>query len=306
MPGKTTAAEDLGIAGGQKGHKQFSNPITILKRRLAKIQATNVQKRKLIEQYIRNVKVIADAFDQIKEKTGIQAIDEIVTTIVKAEEQNYSLYNYVNRLNTETDKLEETNKDRNREIQAYKQEMQQRVDGREHQITALQDEIRAINDSITNSIEEKEVLHRQLQNIYENVDKMVKMFKRSRFFLSVAQRMSYDEGVTFTETNITQYLAELEEHISSLITYVAFKHDDQHAAIAAIPLDKLPRNTEKAAAKEGIEITQTQDLDTDQLEKDVGVPPSEEQPTSEAQMRRRFDAMLERGGIKSITECIKN
>ena len=135
---------------------------------------------------------------------------------------------------------------------------------------------------------------------------MVKMFQRSRFFLSVAQRMSYDEGVTFTETNITQYLAELEEHISSLITYVAFKHDDQHAAIAAIPLDKLPRNTEKAAAKEGIEITQTQDLDTDQLEKDVGVPPSEEQPTSEAQMRRRFDAMLERGGIKSITECIKN
>ena len=62
-----------------------------------------------------------------------------------------------------------------------------------------------INEQINNSIEEKELLHRQLNNIYENVDKMIKMFKKNRFFLSVAQRMNYDDGVTFTETNITQY-----------------------------------------------------------------------------------------------------
>lgn len=47
---------------------------------------------------MRNVKVIEDAFNQIKEATGITSNEEIVTTFVKAEEQNYSLYNYVNRL----------------------------------------------------------------------------------------------------------------------------------------------------------------------------------------------------------------
>jgi len=41
---------------------EFSNPITILKRRLAKIIATNHEKRHLIDRYIRNVKVIEDAF----------------------------------------------------------------------------------------------------------------------------------------------------------------------------------------------------------------------------------------------------
>jgi hypothetical protein len=55
--------------------------------------------------------VIEDAFDQIKEASGISNIEEIVTTFIKAEEQNYSLYNYVNMLNTETDALEESNKD---------------------------------------------------------------------------------------------------------------------------------------------------------------------------------------------------
>ena len=80
----------------------FSNPIVILKRRLLKIVDTNKEKRKLMDQYLRNVKVIEDAFDQIKQSTGISNIEEIVTTFIKAEEQNYSLYNYVNMLGTET------------------------------------------------------------------------------------------------------------------------------------------------------------------------------------------------------------
>ena len=65
------------------------------------------------------------------------------------------------------------------------------------------------------------------------------MFKRSRFFLAVAQKMSYEEGFVFNESNIVAYLAELEEYVSSLITYSAFKRDDPNAAISAIPLEKL-------------------------------------------------------------------
>ena len=68
---------------------------------------------------------------------------------------------------------------------------------------------------------------------------MVELFKRSKFFLSVASKMSYDDGIVYTENNIVSYLAELEEHICSLITYSAFKKDDPNAAISAIPLNQL-------------------------------------------------------------------
>jgi len=64
----------------------FSNPIVILKRRLNKITEINREKRRLMDQYIRNVKVVEDAFDEIKQSTGISNIDEIVTTFIKAEE----------------------------------------------------------------------------------------------------------------------------------------------------------------------------------------------------------------------------
>lgn len=95
----------------------FSNPVAILKLRLNRIVATNKEKKKLMDQYLRNVKVIEDAFDQIKEATGISSIEEIVTTFLKAEEQNYSLTNYVNMLNTDTDQFEESNKEIKEQIE---------------------------------------------------------------------------------------------------------------------------------------------------------------------------------------------
>ena len=88
---------------------EFQNPLAILKLRLAKIVATNREKKRLMDQYLRNVKVIEDAFEQIKEATGITSIDEIVTGFIKTEEQNYSLLNYVNKLTNETDQLEDSN-----------------------------------------------------------------------------------------------------------------------------------------------------------------------------------------------------
>ena len=86
-----------------------------------------------MDQYLRNVKVIEDALEQIKEATGITAIDEIVTSFIKAEEQNYSLLNYVNKLTNETDQLEDSNReirdqiDKMIELKNYSQEQKENL-----------------------------------------------------------------------------------------------------------------------------------------------------------------------------------
>ena len=72
-----------------------------------------------MDMYVRNVKIIEDAFEQIKESTGIASVDEIVTTFIKAEEQNISLFNYVNMLNSEIDMIEEQNRNIEKEIQNH-------------------------------------------------------------------------------------------------------------------------------------------------------------------------------------------
>ena len=77
--------------------------------------------------------------------------------------------------------------------------------------------------------------------IQEPVQVMVEAFVSTKFFLSVASKMNYDDGIVFTENNIVAYLAELEEYIGSLITYMAYKRDDQNAATSAIPLEQLEK-----------------------------------------------------------------
>ena len=217
----------------------FSNSIVIRKRRLNKIIETNKEKRKLMDQYLRNVKVIEDAFDQIKQATGISNIEEIVTTFIKAEEQNYSLQNYVNMLNTETDQLEESNKDIKDQIQKIIERGQLTNMGKLNLEKSLADEVEMLLSEIANNKNESENTKKTFKKIQQHVAIMVDMFKRSKFFLCVAQKMNYDDGIHFTENNIVQYLAELEEYISSLITYTAFKRDEPNAPISSIPLEKL-------------------------------------------------------------------
>jgi len=70
---------------------------------------------------------------------------------------------------------------------------------------------------------------------------MVGLFRASRFQnLTVAAKMAYDESTQFNENNIIPSLAELEEYISALITWAAYKRDDPNAAISSVALERLP------------------------------------------------------------------
>mmetsp|Transcript_16254 Transcript_16254/g.14185 ORF Transcript_16254/g.14185 Transcript_16254/m.14185 type:complete len:248 (+) Transcript_16254:271-1014(+) len=176
---------------------------------------------------------------KFKDSTGISSIDEIVTTFIKAEEQNYSLFNYVNRLGQETDQLEETNKSLKQDIETFRKNEQLDEKSREDHIQGMQNNIGDMDRQIKKANEEKDEFKSHLKIIQEFVEKMVSLFKKSKFMLAVANKMSYEDGTTFNDTNVIQYLAELEEYISSLITYAAFKKEEPFAAISAIPFEKL-------------------------------------------------------------------
>jgi hypothetical protein len=89
---------------------EFANPIEILKIRVKNQTEKNREKKRLLEQYVRNARIIQEAFETISEATGIVSIQEIVTTFIKAEEQNVALFNYVNQLSQESDNIEEHTK----------------------------------------------------------------------------------------------------------------------------------------------------------------------------------------------------
>jgi hypothetical protein len=82
-----TRSKDMGTKKGKtSGNGEFQNPADLLKIRLDKVVNNNKEKKTLMDMYVRNVKIIEDAFEQIKETTGISSVEEIVTTFIKAEE----------------------------------------------------------------------------------------------------------------------------------------------------------------------------------------------------------------------------
>ena len=60
-----------------------------------------------------------EAFKQIKKATGMTDIDDLVTAFIAAEDQNFSLFNFVNELNKEQEKLEEQAAELRAEIARY-------------------------------------------------------------------------------------------------------------------------------------------------------------------------------------------
>lgn len=75
--------------------------------------------------------------------------------------------------------------------------------------------------------------------IKEYVQTMVTNFQDSDFTLAVTAPQVYHEDVQFNENNVTLYLSELEEYISTFITFLAQRNKTSYPSIQALPLDTI-------------------------------------------------------------------
>jgi hypothetical protein len=91
-----------------------------VKTRLAKGNWGQAKDKAAQKASLDRVQSFEEAFQQIKAATGIDNIDELVQTFIDAEDQNFSLFNYVNELNNEVEKLEEQIAEIRAEIEKYK------------------------------------------------------------------------------------------------------------------------------------------------------------------------------------------
>ena len=151
--------------------------------------------------YNRNVKIIEDAFVQIKEATGISSTEEIVTTFIKAEEQNYSLYNYVNMLNSEIDSIAEQNRNIERQIAKHEQLAVMSGQEKEKMRARLTKDIEETKASSLAKDQQITVMEQHMIKIKDFVHATVDKFRTANaiFPLMVAKHMQYDNDTQFNE-----------------------------------------------------------------------------------------------------------
>ena len=111
---------------------------------------------------------------------------------------------------------------------------------KQNKLLQMRQKAESLRNQIMRANSDSEDMQTEFSHMQDRVKRMVQSFKSSKFHLNVASDMIYDENTQFNENNIIPYLAELEEYISALITFVAYKRDDPNAAISSVPLEKLP------------------------------------------------------------------
>ncbi|EGR27002.1 hypothetical protein IMG5_203420 [Ichthyophthirius multifiliis] len=197
----------------------------LLKKRLKHLIACNKEKVKVIEQYSKNLKVIEEAFSQIQENTGINDIDEISNTFIKSEEQNYSLYNYVDILSQDIDNLESFNQELHKKCQdqikenAAKERAQLQTPLEEKQYKKLKNIIQEKQQNI-------EQVNNMIKEIKPSVQEILIDLSKSGLNENQNKKFDYEIGFDLTENNLEYFLADIENYINILISYKGMENGD--------------------------------------------------------------------------------
>jgi coiled-coil domain-containing protein 63/114 len=152
------------------------------------------------------VQSFEEAFQQIKAATGIDNIDELVQTFIDAEDQNFSLFNYVNQLNIEVEKLEEQIADIRNEIDNFQGQGGQNDQQRKKLLKDLEDRL-ASTEARAEHYEAKALKAAKMVSRLEQG--IQNTFSKTGCDRSAVSDMLGTAGVT--EANMMQYLGIIEQ-----------------------------------------------------------------------------------------------
>uniref|UniRef100_A0A7S0RLG2 ODAD1 central coiled coil region domain-containing protein n=1 Tax=Chlamydomonas leiostraca TaxID=1034604 RepID=A0A7S0RLG2_9CHLO len=175
------------------------------------------------------VQMYGQAFEKIQAATGIEDIDALVAGFIGAEDQNYTLFNYVNEVNTEVEKLEDQTAVIRGEIGRY------RDGGAEVDRTKV-GAARDVEERLAAVETQAEVYEKRLEAASNTVNTLKsviwELFARIGCNTPAVRELLGDEGGV-SEANVLAHLGIIEQRTNELLQSYALRR-------AADPSGPLP------------------------------------------------------------------
>ena len=164
------------------------------------------------------VQSFEEAFEKVHKVTGLDKIDDIVTTFIQKEDMNYSLYNYLNELNQEVERLQEDITEINAEIDRYRGQGQN-MDHRNTQMVTELEEKLAEEAAVEEAYEAKfQATQKTVAAVRQSIGPL---FNKIGCNTPASQDVLGDEGVG--EQNVLQYMGFIEARVNEIVNrYFAF------------------------------------------------------------------------------------
>lgn len=153
-----------------------------------------------------------EALQKIQDSTGVYDINEIVTRFLEAEEQNFSLFNYVNDINSEIERLEHSIADMRNQIEKYRGQGMSTDTQRKKTLRDLEEKLSRTDkkaDEYNDRYQQAARTITQLKNGIQSI------FTRIGAGTTSVDEMLGNQGVT--ESNMMQYLGIIEQRTSEIL-----------------------------------------------------------------------------------------
>lgn len=108
----------------------------------------------------RRIGAYESMFDQLKSMTGVESLEEMVSNYIAHEEEMFSLYNFIQTMNTEIDAVVEATIQTEQEIAQYRAEQLDQDQQRRTTIDELQHRLAATLE-VTRSLDSQNTLHQE-------------------------------------------------------------------------------------------------------------------------------------------------
>jgi hypothetical protein len=174
--------------------------------------AWSSNKDKSIPLSLEKIHSYEDALQRIQESTGIYDINEIVTRFLEAEEQNFSLFNYVNDINSEIERLEHSISDMRNQIEKYRGQGMSTDTQRKKTLRDLEEKL-VRTDKKSDEYEARYQL--AVRTITHLKNGIHSIFTRIGAQSTSVDEMLGNQGVT--ESNMMQYLGIIEQRTSEIL-----------------------------------------------------------------------------------------
>lgn len=149
---------------------------------------------------------------KIQESTGIFDVNEIVNKFLEAEEQNFSLFNYVNDINSEIERLEHSISNMRNQIEKYRGQGMSTDTQRKKTVRDLEEKL-AKTDKKSDEYEARyQVAVRTITQLKNGIQSI---FTRIGATSSSVDEMLGNQGVT--ESNMMQYLGIIEQRTTEIL-----------------------------------------------------------------------------------------
>jgi len=183
-----------------------------LRKRVIKGAWGIAQDKATIHMSMEKVQQYEEAFAKIQKATEITDIDKLVQNFIEAEDKNFSLFNYVNDLSNDIQKLKEANKELEGEIVKYNGQGVTTDNQRKEILKDLQAQL----GKTTQKSKNYEVKYSEaIQTVNALKTGIESIFKLIGCDDSAMNELLGNAGVT--ESNMMQYLGIIEQRVNSLL-----------------------------------------------------------------------------------------